>query len=256
MRKYPLIVKELTLGIILLFFSVAVIPSLTAQVHEQASQARTSQVASTTIQVIRYEYCSDGRIEKQMLALPQSEFRALQTGLSFAHTAEETLDLYKRYNLIPRYVSMASLRTKVHETSMSTFDDSHALLTKTPLDNPSSNGLLVNSNCDVYGEDGYTLRVSLGLSPLIGRFNFLLLLFSPGFEAQSKDVVLCRASGFGDILTNGTFGEKYCAGHPFFLTMVGFVGYILLCPFFLTFYEYFIGVTKATVALAIFNPTP
>jgi hypothetical protein len=201
MRKYSLIVKELTVGIILLFFSVAVIPSLTAQVHEQASQARTPQVASTTVQVIRYEYRSDGRIEQQMLALPQSEFRSLQNELSFARTAEETLDLYKHYDLIPQNVSMASLRTKVHETSKSTFNDSYSLLTKKPLNNPSSNGLLVNTNCDVYGEDGYTLRLSLGLSPLIGRFNFLLLLFSPGFEAQSKDVVLCRASGLGDILT-------------------------------------------------------
>jgi hypothetical protein len=250
--------KLLALGIIFLFIGVAVAPSINANIHDQSIQQSLPPVTTKTIEVIRYEYKSDGKIEKKILEMPQNEFYKFQDEFRFTQTTEEKLDIYKKYDLIPQNVSMASLRKNFHDdvervsqSSTSIINYAQNTFKKIHLKNFSPSGFMVNTNCDVYGEDGFTLRLSLGLSPFVGRFNFLLLLLSPGWEAQSRDFVLCRVSGYGDILTNGTLGEKFCAGQPFFLSMMGFVGYILLCPFFLTFYEFFVGFAKVTVALAI-----
>jgi hypothetical protein len=250
--------KWLAVGLILLFIGTAIIPCINANISNQSIQERLPPATTKTLKVIRYEYKSDGSIEKKVLEVAQNEFHTFQDEFHFAKTTEEKLSLYKKYDLIPQNVSMASLRKnfhddveRVYQSSMSIINYKQNTLKKIHLKNFSPRGFMVNTNSDVYGEDGFTLRLSLGLSPLVGRFNFLLLLLSPGWKAQSKDFVLCRVSGYGDILTNGTLGEIFCAGQPFFLSMMGFVGYILLCPFFLTFYEFFIGFAKVTVALAI-----
>jgi len=259
MQTTSILRKCLAVGIILPFIGTAVIPSINASINNQSIQERLPPATTKTIEVIRYEYKSDGSIEKKVLEVPQNEVRAFQDELRFAQTTEEKLDLYKKYNLVPQNVSMDTLRKnfneyvqRVNSTKTSIENYAQNINTIQHLKRSSYIQIVINTDCTVDGGDVFTLRFTFGLSPIIGRINlFLLILFNarfPDMQLPSADLLMVHISGIGDILTEGTLGIRYCGGMPFFLLMTGFVGFRCIVPFFLT--DWFIGDSKQVFAVS------
>jgi hypothetical protein len=252
--------KSLAIGIIFLFIGVAVAPSINAKINDQLIQERLPSATTKTIKVIRYEYKSDGSIDKKVLEVPQNEFRTFQDEFRFAKTMEEKLDLYKKYDLVPQNVSMDTLRKNFNEyvqrinTSKTSIENyAQNINTIQHLKRSSYIQIVVNTDCYVDGGDVFTVRFTLGLSSIIGRINFLIYVvlqkgYFPDYLLPSSDLFMLHISGLGEIYTEGKLGERDCYGSPFFLLMTGFVGYRVIVPFFVT--DWFIGDSQLVFAVS------
>lgn len=254
MQTTSILRKCLAVGIILPFIGTAVIPSINASINNQSIQERLPPATTKTIEVIRYEYKSDGSIEKKVLEVPQNEFRTFQSEFHIAKTTEEKLDLYKKYDLIPQNVSMETLRNnfndyvgRVSKSKITIENCTQNLISEKVSKSNSYYKRILNTYCTVEADGIGSLRFGLGLSVILGRINVLTNYFL-NFNFPSIDIIILRLSLMGGVETTGESGHQDCYGIYFLWSLIGFVGYCFIAPLFIV--EQFLGFTIMTFAQA------
>jgi len=239
--------KLIATGIIFLFIGVAVAPSNTANKVDELLKIKQN-LQEKFIPVNRYEFKSDGSIEKTTILLPQREYLQMRQDLSLTHSIDENFNVFKKYGILPSDASFQKIKEN--------FDQSLKVkkINITAIQNYVRNqkifrffGVTINSHCKISVGAAQGIKLNLGMNAIIKYYNILAFLgsifsYSYPFYLPGIDLFDFCFSFAGVIDTwDGVLPNSSMRFYLFTMLLVGFVGYcidLVPVPFYLAIEVY------------------
>jgi hypothetical protein len=243
--------KGVTVGIILLFLGISCSPVITAENIQQLSPSN-HYLEKTLVPIRRYEYKSDGSIEKTSILLPKNEYLKMTQNLSLTGSLEEKLRVYQGYGVIPSNVTIQQMKEnfnhylRTQNINISAIQKYSAYCKKT-----ADRTNIRYTNCSIDATSQFGIYVNVGMSALTRFWNFIALCF---FQITRIGPLWLPGIDLCDVNVNGMgIVQAYLGGiHPsitffgfFMMILCGFIGFFIefLPLLFFNFANEYIGYT-------------
>lgn len=250
MQENNFLKKGLVIGIIILFFGVAILPGTYANVsnlntvqqntvsfninnREESKTVLFSE--KDVVEILITENKPDGSIEETIVPLPREQVEELSEKLKEAREPKEKIAIYKEYELISQDVSLEQLRIGMLQKAQ------HLGLTQKKIENLNrlaffiknvlSTNISFNYNCSVYGKLTNGMKYLFGLSAFTSSLNFLFKLWLIPYRIPSADLLDIFITEKGKLdAFNGSLPDFHTRWDFLIAIIFGFVGYSFVIP--------------------------